>query len=118
MEHIKQGGFEQLCRNYTAEKIRGKFLEGEIGTGSGYEKHDGQKSVWVREAIALVDESREVLEMFEGEDQGRGREVSVRVSFFSEGQSPGEGAYRTRALCDLERFFVCFTVSRWASIFI
>lgn len=64
---MELNGFEQLCRNYAAEKIRGEFLQGEVDTPSGCEQRSGQKRMWVREAVALVERSREVLAMFEGE---------------------------------------------------
>ena len=67
MENVAQNGFEQLCRNYAAEKIRGKFLQGEVDAGSEYEKLGGKKRMWVREAVVLAQESRELLAMFEGE---------------------------------------------------
>lgn len=67
VENMELSGFEQLCRNYSAEKIRGKILQGEVDTGSGCEKRSGQKRMWVHEAVALAKRSREILAMFEGE---------------------------------------------------
>ncbi|CAM9456858.1 unnamed protein product [Laminaria digitata] len=67
VENTEQNGFEQLCRNYAAEKLRGNFLQGVVGTSSGYEGHRGQNNrMWVRGTFALLEESRELLAMFEG----------------------------------------------------
>lgn len=64
-------GFEQLCRNYAAEKVRESFIRGVIGD-SGSEKRqravDGrdQDVNWVCEAAVRLKESHQLLYMFEG----------------------------------------------------
>ena len=47
--------FEQLCRNYAVEKLRGMFLRDEICS-------------WTQEAAVQVDENMQLLNMLEGEN--------------------------------------------------
>ena len=68
LECFNLNGFEQLCKNYAAEKIRGKFLEDEVyWGGAGAIKSRKSLARNMREAAAQVASSRQVLAMFEGE---------------------------------------------------
>lgn len=81
LETFDANGFEQLCRNYAAEKVHWKFLQDEVccdgvdgGGATAGISIPGQNA---REAADQVAESRQLLAMFEGE----GRESdSVRFT--------------------------------------
>lgn len=70
-EDVGVGGFEQLCKNYALEKIRGKFFQDEVdicryAKGKGGALHQGRKSAWAGEATSQMERSREMLTMLEG----------------------------------------------------
>lgn len=68
LECFDLNGFEQLCKNYAAEKIRGKFLQDEVCSGEVEVLKDGRSLARdVSGAACQVASSHQLLAMFEGE---------------------------------------------------
>lgn len=71
-EHVKVNDFEQLCKNYAVEKIRGQFLWDELASNldkdvSGTAKSGNREDpAWVHDAMSQVESSSRLLRMFEG----------------------------------------------------
>ncbi|CAM9205488.1 unnamed protein product, partial [Hapterophycus canaliculatus] len=68
MENINPNGFEQLCRNYAAEKLRGKFLYDEVcgGEAMSYGARGEASHALSAKAVIHLENMRQLLDMFEG----------------------------------------------------
>lgn len=71
---MKVNDFEQLCKNYAVEKIRGQFIRDKLTRGldknvsGSVESGNGEDPAWVHDVVFQVEGSSRLLRMFEGKN--------------------------------------------------
>lgn len=70
LENLESNGFHQLCKNYAVEKFHGKFLQDQVSAGGTEGAQGGIAHARdLRWGEAQVENSRQLLAMFEGEER-------------------------------------------------
>lgn len=90
VENLGRNGFEQLCRNYSAEKLRGKFLQDEVcGAGAvGCGTWREANKAWATDATIHVENMRQLLDTFEGELKGIALDEALQPTCYTDRSLP------------------------------